>query len=163
MLAAAAFIVAVILFVKFPAFRKLTLVVLAVGAIGIILLLGYFHQQDEEEARNREAAKHLVAPTSLDFQDMRLGKDYGDDYRLTGRVKNNSQYTITAITVRVSISDCDSGGHCDVVGDDQEDFYLRIPPGQARDLDEYLFMGQGTEIRNTMQWGYTIPDVSAER
>lgn len=163
MFAAAALIVAVILFVKFPAFRKLTLVVVAVGAVGIVLFLGYYHEQNEQEARNREAAKHLVAPTSLDFQDMRLGRGYGSDYRLTGRVKNNSKHTITAITVKVSISDCDSGGRCDVVGDKQEECYLRIPPGQARDLNEDLFMDQGTEIRNTMQWDYSIPDVSAEQ
>ena len=163
MFAVAALVVAVILFVKFPAFRKLTLVAVAVGTVGIALFLAYYHEQNEEKARNREAAKHLVAPKNLDFEDMRLARAYGDDYRLTGRVKNNSQLTITAITVKVSISDCDSSGHCDVVGDKQEECYLRIPPGQARDLNENLFMGQGTEIRKTMQWNYSIPDVSAEQ
>jgi hypothetical protein len=163
MFAAVALIVAVFLFIKFPAFRKLALVGIAVGAVGIVLLLGYFHEQDEEKARNREAAKHLVTPTSLDFLDMRLGKDSGNDYRLTGRVKNNSHYKITAITVRVSICDCDSSAHCDVVGDKQQECNLRIPPAQARDLDEYLFMDQGTEIRNSMQWNYSILDVSAEQ
>ncbi len=163
MFAAAALIIAVILFIKFPVFRKFTLVVVAVVAVGAMLLIGYFQEQEKESARKREAAKHLVAPTSLDYQDMRLGKEYGSDYRLTGRVKNNSQYTITAITVKVSISDCDSSGHCDVVGDKQEEHYLRIPPGQARDLNETLFMDQGTEIRNFMQWSYTITDVSAEQ
>ena len=163
MLAAAALIVAVVLFVKFPAFRKLTLIVVIVGAIGIFILLGYFHEQEEEGKRKRETAKHLVAPTSLEFQDMRLGKEYGSDYRLTGRVRNNSQYAITAVTVKVTISDCDSSGHCDVMGDKQQECYLRIPPGQVRDLDETLFMDHGTEIRNTMQWNYSIPDVSAEQ
>jgi hypothetical protein len=163
MFAAAVLVVAVILFVKFPAFRKLTLIIVVVGAIAFFLLLGYFHEQEEEGARKREAAKHLVAPTSLEFQDMRLEKEYGSDYRLTGRVKNNSRYTVTAISVRVSISDCDSSGHCDVVGDKEEECYLRIPPEQARDVNETLFMDHGTEIRNTMQWNYTIPDVSAEQ
>jgi hypothetical protein len=163
MFAAAALVVAVILFIKFPAFRKLTLVAVAVGTVGVVLFLAYYHEQEEEKVRNREAAKHLVAPKSLDFEDMRLGKGYGDNFHLTGRVNNNSQFTITAITVKVSISDCDSSGHCDVVGDKQEESYLRIPPGQARDLNENLFMDQGTEIRNTMQWNYSIPDVSAEQ
>jgi hypothetical protein len=163
MFAAVILVLAVILFVKFPAFRKLTLIVVIVGAVGIVILFSYFHEQEEENARKREMQKHLVAPTRLDFQDMRLGKEYGSDYRLTGRVKNNSQYSITAITVKVTISDCDSNGHCDVVGDKQEECYLKIPPGQARDLNETLFMDHGTEIRNTMQWNYSIPDVSAEQ
>ena len=163
MFAAVALVAAIILFIKFPAFRKVTLILVAVGVVGVLLLLGYSKQQEADSARKREAAKHLVVPTSLVFQDMGLGKQYGSAYRLTGRVKNTSQYTVTAITVRVSISDCDSNQHCDVVGDKEQECYLRIPPGQARDLDETLFMEHGTEIRNTMQWNYRIPDVSAER
>jgi hypothetical protein len=162
MFAAVALAAAVILFVKFPAFRKITLIVVAAGVVGIILLLGYSKEQEANGARKSEAAKHLVAPTSLVFEDMRLGNQYGD-YRLTGRVKNTSQYMVTAIAVKLSISDCDSSGHCDVVGDKEEECYLRIPPGQARDFDETLFMEHGTVIRNTMQWDYTIPYVSAEK
>ena len=162
MLAAVALVAAVVLFVNFPAFRKLTLIVVVVGIVGMILLFGYFKEQEADNARKREAAKHLVAPTSLAFEDMRLGSQYGD-FRLTGRVRNTSQYTITAVTVKLSISDCDSSGHCDVVGDKEQEVYLRIPPGQVRDLDETLFMDNGTKIRNTMQWDYTIPDVSAEQ
>ena len=41
--------------------------------------------------------------------------------------------------------------------------HLRIPPGQARDIDETLFMENGTVIRNTMRWDYSIPFVSAEQ
>ena len=109
-----------------------------------------------------EPAKHLVAPTSLVFEDMRLASQYGD-YRLTGRVKNTSKHSITAIDVKLTLSDCDSSGHCDVVGDKEEECYLRIPPGQARDLDETLFLDHGTTVRNTMQWDYTVPYVSAEQ
>jgi hypothetical protein len=162
MFAAVALAAAVILFVKFPAFRKITMIVVAAGVVGIILLLGYSKEQEANGARKREAAKHLVAPTSLVFEDMRLGNQYGD-YRLTGRVKNTSQHMVTAIAVKLSISDCDSSGHCDVVGDKEEECHLRIPPGQARDIDETLFMENGTVIRNTMRWDYSIPFVSAEQ
>jgi hypothetical protein len=162
MFAAVALAAAIVLFVKFPAFRKITVAVAAAGALGIILLFGYSKQQEANSARKSEAAKHLVAPTSLEFEDMRLGNQYGD-YRLTGRVKNMSQYTVTSIAVKLSISDCDSNGHCDVVGDKEEECYLRIPPGQARDIDETLFMEHGTVIRNTMQWDYRIQYVSAEQ
>jgi hypothetical protein len=162
MFAAVALVAAIILFVKFPAFRKVTLIVVGVGVVGVILLLGYSKEQQASNARKTEAAKHLVAPASLVFQDMRLGDQYGD-YRLTGRVKNTSQYTVTGIDVKLSISDCDSSGHCDVIGDKEEECYLRIPPGQARDIDETLFMDHGTVIRNTMRWEYTIPYVSAEQ
>ena len=65
MFAAVALAAAVILFVKFPAFRKITLIVVAAGVVGIILLLGYSKEQEASGARKSEAAKHLVAPTSL--------------------------------------------------------------------------------------------------
>jgi len=162
MFAAVVLIAAIYLFVTFPAFRKFALIVASVAFVGIIILFGYSKQQEADSARKREAAKHLVEPTSLAFEDMHLGNQYSD-YRLTGRVKNNSQYTIRAITVKLSISDCDSNGHCDVVGDKEQECYLRIPPGQVRDIDETLFMEPGTKIRNTLQWDYTIPDVSAEQ
>lgn len=162
MFAAVALAAAIFLFVKFPAFRKITLLVAAAAVVCVVLLFGYFKTQEAENARKAETAKHIVIPASLVFEDMRLSNQYGD-YRLTGRVKNMSQHTVTAIDVKLSISDCDSSGHCDVVGDKEEEFFLRIPPGEARDFDETLFLDHGTTIRNAMQWGYTIPYVSAEQ
>lgn len=162
MFAAAALVLAVFLFIKYPAFRKLTLLVGVAVIVGIIALIGYLKQQDADRERKQEAAKHLVTPTSLVLDDMRLGPEYGG-YRLTGRAKNTSQYTITIMTLKVLISDCDPAGHCDVVGDKEQEIVLQIPPGQARDMDESLFMEHGTKIRNTMQWSYTVLSVRAEQ
>ena len=162
MLATAVLVIAIILFIKYPTFRKITGIAAVAAIVCILLIYGYVKEEAAGEARKREAAKHLVPPTSLGFDEMQLGTEYGS-FRLTGRVKNNSQHTITAITVKLAISDCDASGHCDVVGDKEQECFLKIPPGEVRDIDETLFMEKGTKIRNTLEWNYTIPYVSAEQ
>jgi hypothetical protein len=104
-------IACIYLAIKFRTFRY--------GFAGIVGLLAvtitiYFAREHE----NEESSKHLVRPDQLVFTDLRLGPaSYG--YVLTGRVRNNSQFTVFGVKAKVRILDCDEQLHCDVVGEEE--------------------------------------------
>jgi len=145
----------IILGLRFPKFGVAVLVV--VIALGLVLF-GYMgHQHDQEEA-----AKRLVRPDQLNFTDMQMGPGRYANYRLTGRIKNNSIYEITGITLKLEVQDCASDGHCETVGQEEQPLFLSIPAGQVRDVDESVYFHDMT-IRGTYKWNYSVEEVDAAK
>ena len=143
----------IILGLRFPKFGIAMLIV--VGALGL-LLFGYMGHEHEQ----REAAKHRVRPDQLDFMDLRMGPNGYADYHLSGRVKNNSIYKITGITLKLEVQDCASDGHCETVGQEEQPLFLSIPVGQVRDINETAYFPNMT-IHGTYQWHYSVEEVDA--
>jgi hypothetical protein len=148
-------IAGVIALVKFPSFRKAIFVIVVLLAVVIVGYLAYDKQQTE-------ASKKLVRVEELSFADMRLGPEsYGSSYKLVGRVKNNSRYTVFGIQAKIHVLDCDDKANCEVVGDEERDIAPLIPPGQVRDIDDSIYFSGATHVRGHFQWNYTINEIRA--
>ncbi|MCU1250613.1 MAG: hypothetical protein JWQ49_3642 [Edaphobacter sp.] len=145
----------IFLAIKFRAFRFALLA--TIGLIVATIALYIAHDKTETES-----SKHLVLADQLAFTDLRLGPDnYGSSYRLTGRLKNKSPYSVFEVRARIRILDCDSQSHCDVVGEEETSIGPLIPPAQVRDIDESVYFGSETRIRGQLQWNYEITEIRA--
>jgi hypothetical protein len=145
-------IVVLLLLVFSAGFRKAAGVLVAVAAIiiGIVILN---QRQSEREARER------IPQSQLDFNDMILQTQYGSQ-KLTGRIKNNShQYTLAGVALTITFEDCEGDAprpSCVTIGEDKDHYYsVNIPPGQVRDVSEYVYAGS-THPRGKLQWHYSI-------
>lgn len=129
------------------------------AGLALLLALGIvgFLASEQQQKQKREAAKHLVSPQQLQFEEMRLG---GGD--LVGRVRNASRYTVTSMELELTLRDC-VDGKCDIVGQTTATLYLDIPPGQVRGVDQTVFFTNVPAPRGTRQWDYRIISVSAQQ
>ncbi len=147
-------IAGIIALVKVPSFRK-TIFVIVILVLAVVASLVYDRLQTE-------ASKTRVRVDELEFTDMRLGPEsFGSAYKLVGRVKNNSRYTVFGIRATFHVLDCDEKSNCEVVGEDEEDIAPLIPPGQVRDINNSIYFKSGTYVRGHFQWNYTISEIRA--
>jgi hypothetical protein len=145
----------IFLAIKFRAFR-LTLLAI-IGLIVVTIAIYVVHDKAETES-----SKHLVRTDQLAFTDLRLGPgNYGSSYKLIGRVRNNSPYSVFEVRARIRILDCDTQSHCDVVGEEETDISPLVPPAQVRDIDESVYFGSETRIKGQLQWNYEITEIRA--
>jgi len=49
-----------------------------------------------------------------------------------------------------------------VVGQANTSIYTRVPPGQARDVEEYVFFNPSPRIRGRMEWSYAIGEIAGD-
>ena len=148
-------IAGIIALVKFPSFRRTIFVIVGVLALAVVAYLVY-------DKQHPEASKRLVGVDELEFTDMRLGPEsLGASYKLIGRVKNNSRYTVYGIQSKIHVLDCDEKSHCEVVGEEEKDIAPLIPPGQVRDIDDSIYFSSGTHVRGNFKWNYTISEIRA--
>jgi hypothetical protein len=149
-------IAGIIAFFRFPSFRKTALVI---AGLLTLVIVGYI----AKERHQTEASKELVHVEDVEFADMRLGPEsFGSSYKLTGRVKNKSQYTIFEIKAKIHVLDCDEKSHCDVVGEEEEwNIAPLLPPGQVRDIDESIYFGSSMHVRGLFEWNYAITEIRA--
>lgn len=148
-------IAGIIALVKFPPFRKTIFVIASVLSVAIFGYLMYDKQQTE-------TSKKLVRAEELDFVDVRLGPEsFGTSYKLAGRIKNNSRYTVFGIEAKIRVLDCDDKSNCEVVGEEERDIAPLIPPGQVRDIDASIYFSSETHVRGHFQWNYTISEIRA--
>jgi hypothetical protein len=129
----------------------------------VCLLIATITVYFAREHENEEKSKHLVRSDQLGLTDLRLGlASYGSSYVLTGRVLNNSQFTIFDVKAKIRILDCDDQSHCDVVGE-EETFGMcpLVPPGQVRDINSDVFFASNTQVHGKFKWDYQITEVRA--
>lgn len=143
----------IILSLRFPRFGIAVLIV--VVSCGL-WLFGYMEHAHDR----REREKRLVRPDQLEFMDMRMGPNGYSEYQLTGRIKNNSSYEITDITLKLDVQDCASDGDCDTVGEEQQPLFLSIPAGQVRDVNSSAYFPDMT-IKGTYRWHYSVEEIDA--
>lgn len=109
---------------------------------------------------------------------------------VTGRVRNSSGYPMDSFKVRLLFQDCvyntapsklknpkrgaditwnDPKGDanaamaseaCDTVGDDTEEIYQEVPPGQSRDFEHYI-TGVNISSKGHVEWTPQLISVSA--
>lgn len=129
----------VLLLVYSAGFRTVALGLLAfVIVVGIIVYV--YEEIESQRSRTR------ILPQDLELNDLRLTTSGSYSRQLTGRIKNNSdQYTLRSLDLKITFRDCENElkESCTIVGEATEHINVRIPPKQARDINERV-SGLGT-------------------
>jgi hypothetical protein len=148
-----------------PGFRAVAIVLL-VGVV-VLIAVAIHNNTVETEKRDRERAiaaelerkrdglaRSLIAADRLALTGISLKKD-SFEWKFSGTVKNNSEYILTEIRFRLTISDC-AQVPCIVIGEsDAQTSSLTVPPGQARAFLA-VAMFKNLPPSNASQWTHNI-------
>jgi hypothetical protein len=63
---------------------------------------------------------------------------------------------LSSFDLQLTIRDCAPSGQCEVVGQTSTSVYANVPPGQSRDVSDYVFFSPRPRIRGRMEWSYGI-------
>ncbi len=118
--------------------------------IGILLMLG---KDNEQDASSRAAQLKLI--------NTQMTPGYADSYQFTGRISNQSETTIRQVTIQVTLKDCDDASaedaSCSIIGEELARVTVTIPPGQARDFSDNVYLGSSKPKRHA-RWQFLIVD-----
>jgi hypothetical protein len=138
-----------------PKFRRalgMTLMVL-LGAIGFIIW------QDTQEWE-LEFQRIPAAQAQLSHMQVRPGLN-SRSFVVTGRLQNAAQsFTILSATLQATIVDCHLT-ECEIVGQEDVEILLEIPPNQARDFSITMPFPTIPKIIGEATWRYDILRVRA--
>lgn len=139
-----------------PKFRRalgMTLIIL-LGAIGFIIW------QDTRE-RQLEFQRIPVSQAQLSHMQVRPGLN-SRSFVVTGRLQNAAQsFTILSATLQATLEDCHAT-ECEIVGQEEIEIPLEIPPGQARDFSMTIPFPTVPKIVGEPTWRYDILKVRAD-
>jgi hypothetical protein len=123
---------------------------------------------------NKQAARGLVAADELVLKDINIAAK-SSSYRITGRVVNNSQTAqVLSFGLEVLAWDCTPEAEsselrsydlkCVTIGEVEEQIFVEIPPGQARDFDDQVYFHGGKLNWNEhMRWKTRVMWVEAKK
>ena len=146
------------------AFRYIALVL---GGICVLVIGGFFiyeHRRTVSIEQARQVALTRIPLSDVEILNTVLGvagelSSYGS---LEGRIRNLSdEYTLTAVTLRITIQDCNEDKVCDTVLERDKRLYLEVPPNQARDFDRSVNQS-GIRIRGSVEWSYQLLSTEGE-
>jgi hypothetical protein len=144
-----------------PKFGKALLglggILLILAALGAVVL----YKMDRQQRAEHEVAKTRIKLNEVELVDLvlRPGHSTGS-YTLVGRIRNQStQYTLSEVRLKLTMRDCKGSNDCEIVGETKESLYTSVPPGQARDLDEYVHFSGMRQPRGKYQWEYQIVEI----
>ena len=139
------------------AFRYIALVL---GGICVLVIGGFFIYDHHSIEQARQVALTRI-PLS-DVETLNIALDVASSGRLEGRIRNLSdEYTLTAVTLRITIQDCNEDRVCDTILESDERLYLQAPPNQARDFDTSVRLS-GIRIRGSVEWSYQLLSTEGE-
>jgi hypothetical protein len=159
-----------------PTLRRVLAALVGVTITGALLLLGWLNHQERRRGTESEAAKQRIPITRIDLRDMRMGTG-GPSVTLTGRVRNNdSVHTLTGLELRLQVFDCSPNVAgpaastrqssaepiCDTVGDAMQAISINVPPGQARDFDQYVRFRDLRAPNMKRTWTYELLSISGQ-
>jgi len=150
-------IIVLVLLVVSAGFRKF-----AGGFILISAIAGFIYWQYQENEERQ--SKKRIKPTELLFEDVSLNSRFSSSYEIVGRITNNSsQYTLNGVQLKLTFRDCEEDEkNCVIVAEDNEYIYANIPPKQARDFKESVYLSSGTKFKGKMVWNYKIEYIKAK-
>ena len=150
-------IVILILLVVSAGFRQFAFVLILICVIGGF---AYYQYEQEEEKRS----KTRIPISEIKIEGLTLKPSYSG-YDLTGRIKNNSsQYALNGIQMNLIFRDCEieNENNCIIVAEENEYIYTNIPPQQARDFSESIYLYSDMKIKGKMVWSYDIAYTKAK-
>lgn len=137
-----------------PNFGKFVL-----GLLGVLVALAvvggaYLYQRNKKE---QEAEALRISRDQVELVDLQPPPQYAGSYKLAGRVRNKSQrFTLTELTLKISLRDCVAPGSCETIGETVETAWVSVPPQQARGLDEYVLFSNLAPSRGNLEWDWEV-------
>lgn len=151
-------IIILILLVASAGFRKFAGGLILVVAVGGLLFWQY-QENEEKKSKNR------VTPSELIFEGVSLKSSYGSSYDIVGRITNTSnKYTVKGVQLKLTFRDCEkeNKSKCIIVAEENENLYVSIPPNQARDFSESVYLYSDLNIKGELVWDYKVEYAKAE-
>ncbi|CAD85110.1 MULTISPECIES: hypothetical protein [Nitrosomonas] len=152
-------LIVLILLIVSAWFRKVAVsVIIVTGVVGSLIYV--LNEREEERALSR------ISLAELDFENVALKPSYSG-YKLSGRIKNNSQeFTLKQVNLLIIMQDCTGtpdSQDCVTIGESHENMDLNIPPGQARDFEKSLyFPGGNLKLLGKLEWNYSVSGIKGE-
>lgn len=143
-------------------FRRVAAIVLGILAVAVLLLVGWYQDNQREQRRKLEVAKTYIKTNQIELINPRVSfSSYdGSPGRISGRIRNKSAYQLESIELRLIFQDCLPKGGCETVGDEREEFYMNLPSEESRDFEHYIG-GPILSPKGHIEWSYQIVSVSA--
>ena len=150
-------VVVLILLVVSAGFRMFAVVFVLILVVGGFIFWQY-QEYEERESKGRISQSELV------FEGVSLKSSYGSSYDFVGRIINNSnKYTLKNVQLKLTFRDCEKESkNCIVIHEDSENIYINIPPKQARDFKENVYLNSDLNLKGEMAWDYEIVYTKAE-
>jgi hypothetical protein len=143
-----------------PRFGKAVLVFLGIVLLGVAIF-AWLYESDKRDRAERAVARTRITPAEVELVGLALQpSSLGGSYTLIGRVRNRSTvYTLTKLQLKLMIRDCQTSTDCEIVGETEESVYTNVPPGQARDLDQYVHFSGLRQPHGKYRWDYHIVEI----
>ena len=156
------------------AFRQIALAGFGVLVVGTMIFFLSLHEHETEAKQKSELAKTFIKTAQVVLIDPQVNFDKFDGHpmRITGRVRNESAYTLEKFEVHFTFQDCPirpqrgvaaktEPGPCETIGDQENEIRLEVPPSQSRDFDEYL-SGPILAPKGKIEWNYQVVSTSTQ-
>jgi hypothetical protein len=133
-------------------------------ALGMMLLVlmgatGFIIWQDTREWE-LEFQRIPIAQAQLSNMIVRPGLN-SRSFVVTGRLQNAAEsFTILSATLQATLADCHAS-ECEIVGQEEVEIPLEIPPNQARDFSRTIPFPTVPKIIGEPTWRYVILRVRA--
>lgn len=126
---------------------------------------------------NKQAARNRIAASELLLQDISIVSK-SSSYRITGRaVNNNNEAKVLSFGLEILAWDCtpasseappnadlNDNSNCVTIGEVEEQVFVEIPAGQARDFDDQVYFSGGKlNWHEHMRWETRVQWVEAKR
>jgi len=123
------------------------------------------YQQQQERARKAyiedEASKHRIKSSEIGLKDLKLdGVPYGPvgEYNVTGRVTNGSKYPLTALVLKITLTDNYPDGNLEIIGEERVTFNVTVPPYQTRNIQQYVWFRNFPKPAGKYQFSYFVAE-----
>jgi hypothetical protein len=122
--------------------------------------------QQRGRSTSPAAALQIIAPEQVVVENMKLSGS-GAPFEVHGRIENKSDALLKSITLLVTRHDCFEGAleptGCTVLWQDRHWISIAIPPGEARDFSNAVWMrGAAPRERGTVKDTFEVVAASGE-
>jgi hypothetical protein len=135
--------------------KRRILIVFVVLLVGGLLFFSEYRDRKSLQAAARQGEQ---LKRNVKFQDIALSNLSGWS-KISGRVENDSPYTLTGADVTVTIQDCVQNS-CETVGQNSITMNdLSVPAQQARSFERYLTFKGLPAPRGQYKWRFDVEDL----
>jgi len=97
--------------------------------------------------------EHRILITEIELVGFRLLPPCAFSHRIAGRVINRSEHVLTEMALEITLLDYADGN---IIEQRDKVIWLDVPPGQARDIVEYVDLSRTRQPFGTISWRYRI-------
>ena len=133
-------------------YRTSVIVFLVTMVIGLVVVIWYAEFQQGTRS-------DLVGTGEVRIDNFRVEVAYRNSFKMFARVLNNSpEHALTALGLEVNASDCPTevvNEDCLIVGQQQQEIQLDVPPNQARDIT-HQFNFPPMRPQGVLKWSFGV-------